>query len=527
MKRMDQNEKNMQLYFDDLKRPDAIVNAQKDVESNSVEGKEQNYYPRVSLFFSFDIVNSTMYKSVTGNWPIIIRGLLEDIRSRVFKMPDLAACNLWRVIGDEMIFVMPIYSLEEIGTVLDSIFEVLQRMTKSLKSGKFFESLVGQAIQKNDIEMLKIQTPLSIKSAAWIAVINDKVESPYECIKFNYSASSQNQIITEYLGRDIDAGFRLKAYTQDRRLVVSFELAYFLFKLDSGRKSDLFIMDYVRLKGVWNETLYPIIWFHNAKVMKDIYNNSDSNYSGIQFANSFRYDETDKNELVNRYFARGKQNRKKNKRESLAKNEYLLADSMFKVESALDKIRIDRNLEDKIIFIRQLLEREALKSSIKPYANPLEVHCAVVCCNVEQRKVMIMHRGQQHSTNPNKWEFGCAKLSSEKKLISSVTEYYKDTFGIEIQLVMDTKRTDIQPVPIAIYELKSDENIKKGIIFVAKVTNDLECDKFRAEKSHDKIRWIGKEEIDRYKDDAVPDFEDTLCKVFDQFDSLFDSMEEE
>ena len=31
---MDQNEKNMQLYFDDLKRPDAIVNAQKDVESN-------------------------------------------------------------------------------------------------------------------------------------------------------------------------------------------------------------------------------------------------------------------------------------------------------------------------------------------------------------------------------------------------------------------------------------------------------------------------------------------------------------
>ena len=34
-------------------------------------------------------------------------------------------------------------------------------------------------------------------------------------------------------------------------------------------------MDYVRLKGVWNNSLYPIIWFHNAETAKNIYGNID------------------------------------------------------------------------------------------------------------------------------------------------------------------------------------------------------------------------------------------------------------
>lgn len=253
-------------YFEDLKRPEAIVEAQNNINNEIVEKKEQDYYPRVNLFFSFDIVNSTMYKSVTGNWPLIIRQLLEDIRTTVFKIPDLSACSLWRVIGDEMIFVIPIYSMEEMAVFVDSIFEVTQKISRRLKTGRFFDALEGQSIQKTDIELLKYQTPLSIKAAAWIAIINEKVESPYECIKFNYSASSQNQIITEYLGRDIDAGFRLKSYTQDRRLIVSYELAYFLAK--TGKTKELFIMDYVRLKGVWNDALYPIIWYHNAEIVK-------------------------------------------------------------------------------------------------------------------------------------------------------------------------------------------------------------------------------------------------------------------
>lgn len=161
-----QNMDKMELLFDDLEKPEAIVEAQYSSEATSEENKGQSHFARVGLFFSFDIVNSTMYKTMTGNWPVVIRGLLEDIRARVFKMQDLSSCNLWRVIGDEMVFVMMIDTKEELGLAVESIFEVTQKVSKLLKTGKFFETLEGQTIQRQDLELLKIQTPLSVKSAA-------------------------------------------------------------------------------------------------------------------------------------------------------------------------------------------------------------------------------------------------------------------------------------------------------------------------------------------------------------------------
>lgn len=83
-----QNMDKMELLFDDLEKPEAIVEAQYSSEATSEENKGQSHFARVGLFFSFDIVNSTMYKTMTGNWPVVIRGLLEDIRARVFKMQD-------------------------------------------------------------------------------------------------------------------------------------------------------------------------------------------------------------------------------------------------------------------------------------------------------------------------------------------------------------------------------------------------------------------------------------------------------
>ncbi|WP_370775853.1 hypothetical protein [Anaerobutyricum hallii] len=513
-----QNMDKMELLFDDLEKPEAIVEAQYSSEATSEENKGQSHFARVGLFFSFDIVNSTMYKTMTGNWPVVIRGLLEDIRARVFKMQDLSSCNLWRVIGDEMVFVMMIDTKEELGLAVESIFEVTQKVSKLLKTGKFFETLEGQTIQRQDLELLKIQTPLSVKSAAWLAIINEKIESPYECIKFNYSASPQNQIITEYLGRDIDAGFRLKGYTQDRRLVVSFELAYILECL--GKKKELYIMDYVRLKGVWNNSLYPIIWFHNAETAKNIYGNIDDKMHQYTFAGSFRYDETDDNRIVSQYFERGK--KQKNRKHDVGKQGYILADSMYKVDTALKKIILDRNLQNKIAYFEKLLSKGILRIESKPYAEPLEVHCAVVCCNIHERKVMITHRGMYHSTNPGKWEFGCAKLASDKKMIDSIENYYKNTYGVEIELVVDKTRNEKQPVPLAVYELQSGNNLKKGVIFVAKVKNAIESDEFRAEKSHDKIKWIGEDEIDTYKNNAIQDFDNTLRTVFNNFNSYFE-----
>ena len=74
---------------------------------------------------------------------------------------------------------------------------------------------------------------------------------------------------------------------------------------------------------------------------------------------------------------------------------------------------------------------------------------------------------------------------------------------------------------IAVYELESNNNIKKGIIFVGKVVNSIKSEDFRAEKYLDRIKWIGQEDISTYSDNAVSDFENTLNTVFNGFNDFF------
>lgn len=497
--------------LDGLSVPNAVINAQSNCENS--EEKEQKHYPTVHLFFSFDIVNSTKYKTLTGNWPIIIRGLLEDIRTRMFR--DLS-CFLWRVIGDEMIFVLPVQSEQEIATSIDAAFEVTQRISISLTNGKFYDTLEDQRLQSSEIAMLKNQNTLSIKVAAWMGVINDKFKSPYDNISFNYTASAHNQIIKEFLGKDIDAGFRLKGYTQDRRLAVSVELAYFLIK--AKKSKNLHIIDYVRLKGVWNDGLYPIIWYYNADIVQTCHKEITNESISIPFACSFRYDETDDNPIIKKYFLRGKKNKKKSK----DLKEVELASSMYKVESALKKIVFDRNLNSKIQYIESFFNKKVFIASTNLYVPPLELHCAVVCCKVKERKVLITQRGKGHSTNPGRWEFGCAKANSELSLIPSIVEYYRKAFGIGIELILDNNREEKQPFPIAVYEINSPPNIKKGIIFIARVVNSISSEEFRPEGSHDSIKWIEENEVDGFlKEDVVQDFHNTLKNVFENFDTYF------
>lgn len=488
--------------------------------SDPIEEKRQMHYPSVHLFFSYDIVNSTMYKAMTGNWPLVIRSLLEDIRARVHRIDSLSASYLWRVIGDEMIFVLPTYSSAALAEAIDAIFEVTQRISISLKSGKFFDTLEDQSMQQDEINILKTQNTLSVKATAWIAVINDKIGSPFDNIAFDYSASSHNQSILEFLGKDIDAGFRLKEHTQDRRLCISVELAYFLLK--HNKQKNLQIMDYTRLKGVWNENLYPIIWYYSSDIVCNCQREMTGRGKPVSFVKSFRYDETDNNPMVKRYFSRiNTQNA--NNTPCASSNEYELARGMYVASSALRKIISDRNLQSKVEYFQQLLTGELFMVQHDPYAHPLELHCAVVCCDVQHRKILITHRGSDHATNPGKWEFGCAKAASKETLITTLVEHYRKAFGIEIELVVDHSRKETQPRPIAIYELpKAPTNVAKGIILVAKVSNPINPESFRPENEHDEIRWISEEELSNYPEaSTVNDFHSTLKTVFMNFNSYF------
>ncbi len=65
--------KNIENFPKDIvKNQNKIKNNTTEKDNNSLE-KEQNQNAWLGLFFSFDIVNSTKYKTLTTQWPIVIK----------------------------------------------------------------------------------------------------------------------------------------------------------------------------------------------------------------------------------------------------------------------------------------------------------------------------------------------------------------------------------------------------------------------------------------------------------------------
>ena len=472
--------------------------------------REEQIKADVNLFFSFDIVNSTKYKNITRNWSTILNGLLSHILKQVNRMPALQSSTLWRVIGDEIVFILTINDKQQICESVDAIFEITQRITLLLKTSRFYDIIEDQNIKNSDLLELKTQDILSIKSAAWIAVINNPIKTQFDNTYYDYSIATNNNPIRDFIGKDIDTGFRIKNYTQAGRLVINFELAYLLKKYK--QINNLKLIDYTKLKGVWNEELYPIIWYYNSKIVSQCTKELLSESHDTSFEKSFYYNDIKNNDLVKNYLKR-LQN-KKQKKDPVIIN-------MYNPNDAINKIYYDRNLKPKIEYIESLY---GLERNYTTNINSLELHCAVVCCDVINKKILVMKRGNEHNTNPSRWDFGCAKTNSNSKIVDSIIEYYKNNFGIDIELLMDLNRTDSQPRPLAVYEISSQDSIKKGIIFVAKIVHKESESNYRKNNSHEELKLISQEELKEINPkDAVNDFHLTANTVFENLDNYFRS----
>ncbi|WP_455025786.1 hypothetical protein [Oribacterium sinus] len=499
MSQLESEKKQNLNNFIDAQPTSEITRAQNLHGDNQEQGQ-----PVMCLFFSFDIVNSTSYKITTPYWPIVMESLLGDIKKEVEKRTSLGSSLLWRVIGDEMIFCMEVHKAEQLNASIQAIFSITQKMSLRLRNGSFFERIESQELKEGDIQQLSFQSPLSVKTTAWLAAINTRREKSYDCIKINYLNSTTGHSILDFLGSDVDAGFRLKQYTQERRVAISFELAYLLWGSHKNEEKNLNIIDYVRLKGVWNDAPYPIIWYHNSATMKSVYKQLSMDIRSVKFSESFRYDEFDQNSLLSNYFLREKQT-------VIDKFTTSLSDGMFEVDIAFHKIILDKNLKDKIGYFNSIItSKMRLTDSIE---EPLELHCAVVCCDVKAKKVMIVRRGSDKNSGKGRWEFGCAKAKSSVSLVKTIKEYYKQIYAVNIELVLDENRKEQQPKPFAIYEVtKADNKIKKGIIFAAKVKNK---EVYRANTIHDQVKWISSVEVDnRDYEDSIMDFQETLKAIF-------------
>ena len=316
----------------------------------------------------------------------------------------------------------------------------------------------------------------------------------------------------------LDYKFKAKKYENNLRNINDYE------GLSDKKFYDKFIiMDYKKLKGVFNDSLYPLIFYHNSDIiLKENELLRKELLKDANFDETFDYDEQQMFPIVKNYFLRKISIRSDNE------NEFLNSE-MYDSKIAIEKIIKSKYLYNKLDYLESICPLEGVnKTNNKEKENletsKIELHCTIVCCDIEGKRILISKKSENYKTNPKIWDFGSSEAEAGEKLIVSIKKQYKERFDIDIELYEDLTRLDVQPVPLNIYEIKKYNN-KKGVIFVAKVLNEDKESIIKDFKSSDKyveLKWIRKEDLKQFKDeDLIDDFKHTANKVFDNMDKWF------
>ena len=152
------------------------------------------------------------------------------------------------------------------------------------------------------------------------------------------------------------------------------------------------------------------------------------------------------------------------------------------VYGALKKILFDQNLAEKFTKIEKIIEESQNSPTISGHLlEPqffLRLHCVAVCYDKSTMKILIMKRSNSRKKYLSKWEFGCAKGALETSLSVQIEQEYYEDFGLKIQVVCDARRDDEQPIPLALYEVESEQGKDKGVISLAEIIEPYDITNF-------------------------------------------------
>lgn len=454
-----------------------------DIEDVHEEIDNSNILNGVYLFFSFDLVNSTSFKSNhVSDWQKAFTRFYSLIEAELKKIyPDI---TLWKYIGDEVLLFLKITDIKQIFDCAPSTYSIIQSVTDILYR-----------------EIPNARKLLFIKSTLWIAhtnflapkdieTLSGKKSFPKNIVFYTGSAPEwlAKQQNIDFLGPDIDLGFRLSKYTQKSKLLISAELAYILNRKKGDldhylRRRHVFkenfkIISLEKLKGIWQDRRYPIMW-----------------YSESWNKDSYEYDEHLESELVQKII------------------EGDLTDS-----EAVGKIFDDLGKSDEMDEIIEIIEQteSTTPTTIVTYDIPkerlAEVHCAAICFDTTGR-MLIAKRTMNKKRLKGLWEFGCGQLKVNQTIEDCIKINYKNDFNADIKFVKE------KAIPITTYNVFIDEESRTvpGMLFLAIVANPDDL----VNKNHDALQWLKEEELETLnEDECVGDFHSSAQKAFIQFNQL-------
>ncbi|MED4990109.1 hypothetical protein ETC01_00715 [Geobacillus sp. NFOSA3] len=458
-----------------------------------LEPKEINTdkYSGLYVFWSFDLVNSTSFKDkYSDSWPEVFRHFYNLTQKEVKN--EFPKSNIWKYIGDEILFYCKINSREELFNIPRKSLEIIRTVTNALhnsyKYSKGFLYLKG-VIWVASVSYIRAHDLNKKEQHSDSQSIVQKEEKTKNII---FPFILENSPSYDFLGPDIDLGFRISKFSEKGKLVISADLAYLLYKNrveienmypDYNIEQYLKIVSFENLKGIWKGRKYPIIWYYDKWHEKE---------------DIFEYDERFTSPLVAKIFEQ---------------NFELLP------ISKLHKIYMDLNLTEKINELHNMINHlptpsaNNLLSSI-PEEKKAEVHCAAICFT-SNGKLLIAKR-PDHKSLGGKWEFGCGQIRMDQSFKDCIIESYKQDFGANVEVICDNG----EPIPVATYTFIKNDRAIPGILFVAKVLNPEEVEKSYLRSKHSEIKWIDIQDIDSLNEnDCVKDLKLNAIKAKEIFDN--------
>lgn len=371
------------------------TNDNKDYDK-SIESKKGIY-----IFISFDLVNSTLFKSRhMKKWPKFISSFYETVMSQFAvgrfressrnvaddEMQRTGGFHLWKLIGDEVLLYHKVVSKEEL---YKTILHINDKRTKLIEESINRYAELNPQENKEECRHLFYQY-FEVKTTVWIgscAGAAEKVSADYPNLVYdsmtysNEDTDSNSQL--DFLGPDIDEGFRLCAYAEKRQMIVSPKLVYLLLLAYENNVDNINvfnlnfrIVNYVAMKGVWENRLYPIIMFCQCDL--------------------------DKKTALDQW-----------------KNIYV---DIVRKEEMLSMLEVFR-------------EQEKSLKELTPYTNGLwkkkpkfEFHISSLCYDKKQNKFWIAN----HPSHG--WSFGCTQITQNTNYFEYVSQIYLKKYGLQIQI---------------------------------------------------------------------------------------------
>nr|WP_320194266.1 hypothetical protein [uncultured Desulfobacter sp.] len=448
---------------------DYSKNIQRTVDHHDLIKSETPNLTGTYLFFSLDIVNSTFFKNKINTWAEVFSTFFKfckhEVQNELFPHAEV-----WKMVGDEILFYMPVSNESDIYQAPHKVYDLMDRSIEVIRRHEEAKGI------------------LSVKATMWIAYAEDVDDTDNQIEYGNIILKERvvDNITLDFLGPDIDIGFRVSKFASQKKLAVDAKLACLLTKLETGLSENsisesMRIVSYEQLKGVWDNRHYPIVWYQPK-------------WDSVN--SMFWYDQKFNSNIIKRIV-----DTKLGSLEPVS--------NLTKIFKDLNKLKQIEKLRDGV---KELEKKNIalLKEKSIPIDRLSELHLVAICVN-EKDEILISKRTKKEVLSLT-WEFGCAQLHLRQTFKEAMIEGYKEDFNVALEFI------EKDPSPIGQYIIKKEKEknrVVPGLIFVAKINStQVDDQKFDTTK-HSDIRWVT---ADSAKDipsaDCVPKFHQRIIDTY-------------